>query len=240
MEWSELAWADAVSWPYIGYIQAYFPDPEYPGGYSVGTGSLIGPRLVLTAGHIVFDPLQGGKARDFVVRFGGPAGLACRTRQAETTTQWRDRDAYADVSSVSAFDVGVIVLPEAVDRYVAPLPFQTASDSMLAGMTLNVAGYPAYPAEMRGTLYGGRFHLLQDGALPAIAASLESFRLFYPAATVPGMSGGPVYDFDPVSGIRTLRGIHTSSPPWIGLGSALRIAENIYELLLEWTAAYRP
>src|SRR5947209_7851114 len=103
MEFSPLVWGDAATWPYVGYVNAYFPRPELAGGYSVGTGTLIGPRVVLTAGHVVYDPSQGGKASSFAIRFGGPNGPSAYSQESYTTTQWRDNDSLSPASSVSAF-----------------------------------------------------------------------------------------------------------------------------------------
>ena len=45
-------------WPFVGMIRSYFPTLN--GQASGGTGTLIHPRVILTAGHVVYDPSRGG------------------------------------------------------------------------------------------------------------------------------------------------------------------------------------
>jgi V8-like Glu-specific endopeptidase len=234
--------AEASNFPFIGYLQTSFPSPTAgPGGLEIGTGSLIAPRLVLTAGHMVYDADQGGQAVSIDVTFGGPQGRKYqRLRQVDFPVEWRSPRSALDTSLVSPVDVGVIVLPQPIDRFITPVPYQTASDTMLTGMLLNVGGYPAFPPQgPRGALWGNDFNLLQNGTLPASLVQYESFRLFYPVRTLGGMSGGPVYNFDPTSNTRTVRGVHTSFLDGVG-GSALRINEDIFQLIQYWVTTYRP
>jgi V8-like Glu-specific endopeptidase len=234
--------ADASKFPFIGYIQTSFPNPTAGlGGLEIGTGSLIAPRLVLTAAHMVYDPDQGGQALSVAVTFGGPQGRTYQNlTRVDFPVEWRSPRDALDTSLVSPVDIAVVVLPQPIDRFITPVPFQTASDTMLTGMLLNVGGYPAFPPQgPRGQLWGNDFNLLQDSALPANLAQDGSFRLFYPVRTLGGMSGGPVYDFDAASNTRTIRGVHTSFLDGIG-GSALRINEDIFQLIQYWVTTYRP
>ena len=246
MAFFELVEAVASDFPYIGYIETSFPTPTHgPGGLEIGTGTLIAPCVVLTAGHIVFDPNQGGQADAITITLGGPGGMSVTSNRVDFPQEWRNGAPGSFDNSVnSAVDLGVIVLPEPIDQFIAPVPFQTASDSQLAGMSLNVAGYPAAPsAGTRGTLWGRNSHLLQGAAIPGDLAPFESYRLFYPVSTLPGMSGGPLYDFNSVSKVRTIRGIHTAGPtPDSPLfpGSALRITEDVLQLLQHWVSIFRP
>ncbi len=54
---------DTAAWPWRVACRVYsiFPDDLA----AVGSGILVGPRHVLTAGHVVYDDLDGGRA-DFV------------------------------------------------------------------------------------------------------------------------------------------------------------------------------
>ena len=57
---------NASQFPFIARVVTVFPRKE-----TGGTGTLIGPRLILTAGHVVFDPMWGGDALRFAVTLGG-------------------------------------------------------------------------------------------------------------------------------------------------------------------------
>jgi V8-like Glu-specific endopeptidase len=234
--------ADATHFPFIGYVETSFPNPTAgPGGLEIGTGSLIAPRVILTAAHMVYDPSQGGQAVSVDVTFGGPQGRKYQNlNRVDFPVEWRNPRDSLDTSLVSPVDIAVIILPQPIDRFITPVPFQTASDTMLTGMLLNVGGYPAFPPQgPRGTLWGNDFNILQDGSLPAGLTQYEGFRLFYPVRTLGGMSGGPVYNFDAASNTRTLRGVHTSFLDGVG-GSALRIDEDIFQLIQHWVTTYRP
>jgi V8-like Glu-specific endopeptidase len=242
MTLEDLLPADASQFPYIGYVETTFPNPTMgPGGREIGSGTLIAPRLVLTAGHIVYDSHQGGQAVSITVRFAGSQALTfAGLTQVDFPVEWRQPRSNLDTSLVSPVDIGVIVLPQPIDRFVTPMPFQTASDTMLTGMSMNIGGYPAFPPSgPRGALWGRNFGLLQGPSVLGELAQYESFRLFYPVATLPGMSGGPVYDYDADSQTRTLRGVHTSFIDGF-CASALRVTEGIYQLIQHWVTTYRP
>jgi glutamyl endopeptidase len=219
---------DARQWPYIGFIQSHFPS-QAVGAYSVGTGTLIGPRVVLTAGHVVYDRGKGGAATSIQVTLGGPQRFTVRAIEYQTTVQWIEQDSITQ-SPVSAFDFGILVLADPVDRFVTPLLFETMSAEALAGMSLNVAGYPINDL---GNLYGARSAPILSPAL----AAYNDFRLFYSIQSRPGMSGGPVYTLD-ATGARIIRGVHTSL--FGGMGSAVRITANVFNLLHQWLMTYRP
>jgi V8-like Glu-specific endopeptidase len=226
--------ADAARFPAVAFLTS-----DFPTGRVGGTGVLIAPRLVLTAGHVLFDPARGGQTLRVQATFGGPGGTTVAAVQVDYPREWRTPRSPLDSSLVSPVDIGVVRLTAAIDRFVTPWPFATASDGMLAGMVLSVSGYPTIPPGgfPVGTLFGTKFNVVQGGAIPDGGSQYERFRLFYPVRTLGGMSGGPVYDFDPASGTRTVRGVHTSLVPWSDgslLGSALRVDNDIRFLILDW------
>lgn len=229
----------ASGFPNVAYIKAHFPRPH--GAFDVGTGTLIAPRVVLTAGHVVYDDEQDGKAVVDVSFVGTDLPPFLGLTEVDFPMEWRKPRDELDRSLVSPVDIGVIVLPKGIDRFITPMLYQKASDSMLAGAS-NLVGFPANPPNNvpRGTLWGNRFQLLQGAALPDGMSQYESFRLFYQVDTLPGMSGGPLYTVDN-QGIATLRGIHTCSLEGLGIGgSALRIDDNILSLLNAWVQQFPP
>jgi V8-like Glu-specific endopeptidase len=249
MDLASLVQTDAAQFPAVAFIESWFPDPLLPDGQrntdgrEIGTGSLIAPRLVLTAGHIVYDARQGGQTTVVRVTLGGAQRVSVTSNVVDFPLEWRQPRTALDSSVVSPVDIGVIVLPEPVDRFAAPLPVETASDTMLAGMRLNVLGYPANPGHVvrppppLGTLFGTQFNLIQGAAIPDGGDQYQAYRLFYPVRTVGGVSGGPVYNVDPVTKTRTIRGVHTSLVDWgdgSQLASALRIDNDIKTLIHGW------
>jgi V8-like Glu-specific endopeptidase len=218
--------ADPAAFPFIAYLECTFPRPAAgPGGLTIGTGVLIAPHAVLTAAHVIDDPVQGGRATSIKLTFGGPSGHAHRTDSFLTTPQWAQRTLHHQNPELSQFDYGIIFLPRPIDRFVSPVDLWAASDSVLKGVELIVAGYPSIPPQPevpRGTLYG---------AHSEVAGASENL-LFYPIRTAPGMSGGPVYVYDPWAKTRRVVGIHILSLGEQGL--AVRLGTKELEVIANW------
>ena len=223
---------DARSFPFVARIISTFKGNRR----AVGSGTLISPRLILTAAHNIFDPAKpGGYAVKWRVALGGEGGVAVSTDDYDTTRQWVEQDSRSPYRAYSAFDFGVLILPNPVDSLISPIPVETMSESVLSARSMGILGYPR--------VYYPRLQLCGS----AIDVWATESRLFYGVRTLPGMSGGPVYDA--VTGpegqkIRTVRGIHTAFFDEPGdrndRGSALRITANVMELIREWMTRYAP
>ncbi len=208
----------ATRWPWVGFVRSFFPllsTRSLP--FAVGTGSLIHPRVILTAGHVVFDRLYGGAATSVDVTL---PGIGTFPGDAVPTDQWRDQDS-ATMSPISAFDFAAIFLRTPV---TATPPVSVALAAHLIGTQITVVGYTGvnYP---NVPFYGA-------SAFP-IPSPYDAYRIAYPIATLDGMSGGPVYTVD-ASTHPTIRGIHTSL--FDGHGDALRITPNVLNLIAQWTS----
>lgn len=215
---------DARDWPYICYLQVRYPTTP-ANSISVGTGCLIGERTVLTAGHVVYNALRGGWATVVQATLGGESRTTFVTNVVRTTREWIEQDSRIQNPN-SAYDVGVVVLPKPASPAVSALPFAVTDNSSLAGMLLNVAGYPITPPNTLGSMYGAR----------STPASVGDFRVTYPIRTREGQSGGPVYTFDPVTQTRTIRAVHTSFTA--NVGSSLRITPAIESLIKAWLTEF--
>jgi V8-like Glu-specific endopeptidase len=203
----------------------------YANATTTGTGFLIGPRVVLTAAHNLFDPLdgRGGFAQALRVQFPGTSSLSAfdiGPNDYDTSSPWKSRDASLDkvTRGMSAFDYGVIRLPQSIDSVVTPMAF--AVDNAQLGR-VNVAGFPG--AENLGTFKGAQIDTEIPAGPPELAAFVPS-RLFYALPTLPGMSGGPVWRDGPAGPIAC--GIHTSlanafTATGVALGSAVRLSQSV-------------
>ena len=220
---------NAYHFPAIALVQSYFS--KLGGLNAQGSAVLIGGRVLLTAGHNIFD--YGSMTQAIDVRFAVNPLRTFRSNTFETTTQWRDQDSYSTNRWLSAFDYGVIVLAESVVDLVTPLEVQTAQGFDLQTTPVFTAGYPAEPEAFRGSLFGAQ-------ALPFFPpeyASLSNSRLFYPIRTLDGMSGGPVCTTDSAGTLR-VRAIHTSSSYAKDLGSAALISAGADGLIRHWLNKY--
>jgi V8-like Glu-specific endopeptidase len=211
--------------PSIAMLKAHFPGRRDI--CLLGTGTLIGPRVVLTAGHMLFNPEMGGFAEAVDVIFPSGTSITVKAHQMRTTRQWIAIDSHS-YPLVSSFDIGCVVLPAPVDHFVQPMHFDCADDTTLRASPCTVAGYPLRMPI--GDLFGCTTSL----------SRLTGSHLFYPVATENGMSGSPVYTIDRHSGIRTLRGVHTAKAHVDGYGVVIRITEPIYQMICSWLNANMP
>lgn len=232
---SQLTVANARAYSFMAYVLSMFPGRDGRSATTLGTATLIGPRLLLTAGHVVYDPLYGGGASQFEIRLG-PARSRIVSTEARTTNAWRSHEASgnADQRASSRGDLGVIVLPKPIDLDLGltPLPFQSAPRARLFEKQLNVAGFWNKRPDP-DTLYRAHFRPLAGGMSDAYP-----WRIFYSVPTVAGMSGGPVWTVSPDGKSRTLWAIHTAS--FRGFGTALRLADQAFQLVQGWYNEFHP
>jgi V8-like Glu-specific endopeptidase len=161
-----------------------------------GTGWLVGPRTVITAGHCVFDgPNLGGFAASIAVTPGrhgatGPVNTI-------PAVHFRTIQPWIDTASPD-FDIGGITLASDVGSQLGFFGAAVRSAEQLKHHFAHVSGYP----KDRG---GGavQFHDRQPvtGTTPR--------RLFYAADTSLGQSGAPVWIVDVAGGTPLVVGIHT-------------------------------
>ena len=184
----------------------------------IGTGWLISPRVLLTAGHCVYMHDAGGWADEIEVipgRHGGtePFGSAICT-QMSTTHGWVN-----DQGTNS--DYGVIMLPE--DKRFGDdlgwIGYANRATSDLEDKIVNLSGYPGdKPA---GTQWFDNKQLI----------SVTNEKLFYEIDTFGGQSGAPVWQFMP-DGTRYGVGIHTSGH--LSGNSATRINDAVFNNIVNW------
>ena len=214
-----------TQWPYVGMVRSYFPGLN--GQAAGGTGTLINPRVILTAGHVVYDPSRGGYPTMVQVELGGLQRFSVESTVFRTTRPWVDTDSKT-MNPLSAFDVGAILLDNPIPTTEVPSASVAVTPGPnLGGLDLNVVGFPVR-ADLFGTLYGAR------STPTLLSPAMDLYRIFYPIVTLAGMSGGPVYTRDAASGQILLRGVHTSI--YNGMGSGLRVTDGIANLIQSWVS----
>ena len=186
----------------------------------VGTGCLVGPRLVMTAGHVVYMHDHGGWAREVRVAPGRsidaiPFGEAVATR-FHSVSGWT---AQADPQ----FDYGAIVLPEdrAFGGTLGWFGHALAPPDWLEGQLVNLSGYPADKPE-GSQWYHGRRVLDADERL-----------FYYNIDTAGGQSGAPVWL--EVGGQRYVVATHTSGADTGN--AAVRLTEQAVANIGAWSPA---
>jgi glutamyl endopeptidase len=187
----------------------------------IGTGWLVAPRTVITAGHCVWIHSQGGRVASIRVMPGRNGSAtetpfkSCLATHVRTTVKWiEERD--------SSRDYGCILLPKSFLDYSSLGTFGYASLSSLSNLTVNLSGYPGdKPA---GTQW---FHSRK-------IKSVESRRFYYDIDTAGGQSGAPVWRLK--DGARHAVGIHTNGHSTGN--SAVRITSAVFDNIKAWKHWY--
>lgn len=221
--------ADVRANPYC-WICSLEITPPNRGVNFFGTGWLIGPRTVVTAGHCVYcnpwkDEDSGrtygsGPARSIKVIAGrkGRSGLAAANAvNLFSVDEWtRSQD--------ERYDFGAILLDQPIGTQLGFFGFAAATDRELEGppaMNVNVAGYPG---KTPGTMLMHANRIVD--ATPT--------QILYQCDTTGGQSGSPVIHWDG-STRYTVVGIHNQGSDHVNYAS--RITTAALAKLREWKQA---
>jgi V8-like Glu-specific endopeptidase len=190
----------------------------------IGTGWLVAPRLVLTAGHCVYMSDEGGwgssievvPGRDATTR---PFGSAL-SRDLRSVTGWTQ-------DNNSDCDYGAILLP-ADKRFGEQLGwfgYAVRPDDYLRQITLNLSGYPGdggkAPNQVQGTQWFN-----SRGVLDVMPRQIT-----YEIDTFGGQSGAPVWEMA-ADGTRYGVAIHTHG--MTVSNGATRIVGEVFDNIVLW------
>ena len=183
----------------------------------IGTGWLVAPRTVITAGHCVFMHDHGGWAKSIEVIPGlndgsrpYGSGVSSNLRSVAGWTSSKNRD----------YDYGAIILPASYrpgDR-TGYFGFGVKTDAYLMSSVLNLSGYPGDK--------GGN----QQWFMALRPKSVSSRVIRYDIDTMGGQSGAPVWV--KVGDVRTCIGIHTNGH--LSGNSATRIVTPVFNNIQLW------
>jgi V8-like Glu-specific endopeptidase len=184
----------------------------------IGTGFLVSPGTVITAGHCVYMHRFGGWAARVQVIPGRNADA--KPFGECTSTAFRSVRGWVDGESRD-HDYGAIILPRSFHAQTRPLGafgFAVLQNQELNGKWINTAGYPG--DKPRGTMW---WHARQVKALTART-------IVYDIDTAGGQSGSAVWLKR--DGRRIVVGIHTNGSP--AGNSATRITTPVFNNLRRW------
>ena len=158
---------------------------EIDGEFDVatGTGWLVGPRTVATAGHCILEAARIGRAERIRVTPGldgeepAPFGSFASTRFS-IPKEWEEGED-------KNYDFGVIHLNEPIGEALGWFAVASLPDCDLRDAMVNISGYPSRPGSGRQ----------QWWAMNRINA-LTPLRIFYDVDTSKGQSGAPVYIYE--------------------------------------------
>jgi V8-like Glu-specific endopeptidase len=214
---------DKTQWPQVGLIRSYFTTLN--GWYAIGTGTLIHPRAILTAAHVIFDPTRSGLPTKFEMVFGGGASAAALGTNGRILQEWKDENR---LNPLSPFDLGVILLdPTNTVNGVTPANFFASMNTDLFNHNTDVVGYPIRSDFYNDLALAGGVSLSIDMGSP-----WDAHRVAYQTVSLEGMSGGPVYRQDELSTVINVRAVNTSIVN--GLGNGLIICSALVAWIAKW------
>ncbi|MEO1585882.1 MAG: serine protease, partial [Bacteroidota bacterium] len=183
----------------------------------IGTGWLVGPGTVITAGHCVYMHNEGGWAKSIEVipgRNGShrPYG-SCHAVSFKSVKGWTR-------SKKRNFDYGAIILPpnRKLGNQVGYFGIANQSKKTLKKMWVNLSGYPGDKGGATQWFHARRIKDVTDRTL------------VYDIDTAGGQSGSPVWYKS--RGKRYVTGIHTNGHS--SGNSATRINKAVYNNIKRW------
>ncbi len=183
----------------------------------VGTGWLAGPRLVITAGHVVHIANRGGWVSEVEVVPGADGGAApfgsVVSRRFRTVRGWAE-------GQNGAHDYGAILLPPEAslgDR-LGFFGVAALDDADLGAAALHLSGYPADKP------VNTQWHHARS------VGWVEPELIFYDIDTAGGQSGSPVWTIH--NGIHYAVGVHRAGD--VTGNSAVRLTEPSYDNIIAW------
>ncbi len=213
-----------TGYPWRTVVKLYMTAPD--ASTWIGSGAMIDPYHVLTAGHCIFFPDNGDswatqiRVVPAMDNLDDPYGEAWMTSM-DSYTGWT-------ISNSPQHDWGLITLDRNIGDYTGWMGRMTAgSGNAIYTQTMNVAGYPS-DLDSGVNMYFDSD--IGDGA------TLNNH--YYWADTAPGMSGGPVWRY--AGGSRYILTVHAYGRGGTDSNYGTRLNQNKYDQLFTWLAGDTP
>ena len=195
-----------------------------------GSGWLVGPYTVITAGHCVWDREHGNdysqSMQVYPARNGNISPRVANAVDFITVSGWSN---HGD----TVCDYGAVFLDEPLGDEFGFFAYAEEPDEDLRNMLIHVVGYPA-------TIESGGRELVVDP--PTLWGQVNRIRdvreqeLGYTIDTTPGQSGCPVICWEGEDQFRVV-GIHNEGSA--GENFATRISAVVYDNIKKWKS-WRP
>nr|BFD41637.1 hypothetical protein FFPRI1PSEUD_31360 [Pseudomonas sp. FFPRI_1] len=184
----------------------------------LGTGWLVGPKTIITAGHNLYSHKERNWASNIYVIPGRDGNVAPFSYYQ--STKFAVHDGWSNSGDITQ-DVGVIWLGTNVGERLGWFGIASYSDNDLAGMIVNTAGYPADKRLGTQWFTAGRIDHIEDRILR------------YGLDTEGGQSGSPVFEYD-AENHRIAHAVHAYGGGGYNSNLGIRINNDIYDLICNW------
>lgn len=182
-----------------------------------GSGWLVSPNTIITAGHCVFQREYNAWASYILVHLAvnGTANefyIVQQTQDIHSVAEWTQ-------GGDQSYDYGCIVLPTPVDA--GNMGYTSLTDEQLKSLLIAILGYPAEQTPDHETMWG------DQGFLTGVSPT----QIYYALQTLEGMSGGPVFYTN--GDDRYVVGIHNYGGGAYG-NYATRISDPVANSITKW------
>ena len=215
-------------WSAISYLGITFPGA---GSYR-GSGTLVGPYCVLTAGHMVYDDGSNQWVNYMLIAPGQrqdtPTGTVIRPYGTRNAVYWMSNTSY--VAGIGFdYDYGAGLFSTPFTGFSAYMPIQFD----LLPSYINLAGYP--PGVLTETNSQGMWWSHSP------LAGFTSRILRYTADTSGGNSGGPVWLYNSSTNLRRQAAVHVFGSNYYNGGCRLVSANMaVVQAFMNWRPATPP
>lgn len=189
----------------------------------LGTGWIAGPRLIMTAGHCVYERRSmKGWAKTIKIYPGRtedtPHDKAIIATEFKAPHGWIDNEDENE-------DYGAIILEEDISLSLGYFSVASLGEDGLVESFVNISGYPGSRA--------GEVQLHHANRI----LDVSSTKIYYDIDTEGGQSGSPIWIYKDNEQLPIVIGIHSNGAGKATLGnSGVRITQKLVKFIKEWSA----
>jgi V8-like Glu-specific endopeptidase len=197
----------SAGYPYTTGVELQITYPN--GSHYVGSGVMVGPNDVMTAGHVVYDYAEGGWASSITVTpeyyYGsGRFGSATMTHEETYNTWLAYSKANPGLTAPGDMDIAIISLNHNIGNETGWLSYgyNNNNSTFASGNLMNTFGYPAT------TGYNGQQEEYSGGQIAGLSSDGSAIEFYQNQITIyGGSSGSPLFDYFPSNGSMIVYGI---------------------------------